>query len=147
VTLGVFPSTPPTSGSQPSFFFATLPTIRARLRSEGQHVYSSFWCKIFGAIPSTFTKQAMFASLFSSLTTISPGLSPSPYQRSLVRREAMLLRHLFGSLDQELWECVEAVTLGRVWSEGHGRIIACWAAGVDTSEVDQAGKAGIVLIR
>jgi telomere length regulation protein len=151
VNHGVFPPTLVTSRSQPSFFEATLSTIRRRLDSENQHVYSALWCEILSLIPSAFTLQVILNSLLSSLTPVLPSLCPSPRQRSLVRREARFLRSLVGPLtikNEELWECFGAVVLGRSWSEGHARIFACWvASGNDGSTTDEEGKIYPVLVR
>jgi telomere length regulation protein len=121
---------------------SNLPTIRARLETEDRHVYATYWSEVILSLPSTFTLQAIVASLFSSLSGLSSGIDPSPHQRTLVKREAALLREIVAPLkveNQELWDCISALILGRDWSEGHGRILTCWAAGTYTDGADQEG--------
>ena len=143
VNVGLFPPTPPTSRSQPSFFRATLPKIRIKLGEESSAVYSAFWSEIVLALPSTFTLQAILVSLLASLSEVATATDPSSHQRALVKREARLLRSLVGSLsagNEELWECVSAVILGREWSEGFGRIVVCWVAESRKGQVDEQGE-------
>jgi hypothetical protein len=142
VQLGVFPPTPPTSRSQPSFFHITLPVIRTRFQAGDHKVYSAYWWDVFRSLPSTFTLQAILVSLFSSLSELPSGLDSSPPQRVLVKREATLLKQLVGPLNaqnDELWECASALFLSRDWNEGQARIFACWVAGCDKDNVDHEG--------
>jgi telomere length regulation protein len=142
VKLGVFPPAPPTLQSQPSFFGATLSTIRARLRGADWQTYSEFWSDVILSLPSTFVLRAVLTSLFSYLFTPSSGLDSSPSQRGLVKREATLLKRLAGRLsieNGELWECVTALILSRDWDVGRARIFICWLAGCDGDDVNEEG--------
>lgn len=143
VNIGIFPSAPPTSRSQPSFFQTTLPTIRSRFNAERSTSYPSFWSEMLLSLPSTFTLQTILVSLFSSLSEIIPSADTSSQQRALVKQEAVLLHTLVSPLtsqNSELWECVSAVILGREWSEGHARIFVCWVAGAGVRAPDKGGK-------
>ncbi|KAI0948359.1 hypothetical protein AcV7_009125 [Taiwanofungus camphoratus] len=140
VNIGVFSSSRPTSVSQPSFFQATLSTIRARIAASDTFAYTTYWRKILTSLPSSLVLQSVLVSLFSSLTDIPLGLDGTALSRSLVKREAQLLRHLVGRLSKEegdLLDAFSAVALGREWSEGHARIFACWAAGAETHKTDE----------
>jgi telomere length regulation protein len=142
VRLGVFPPTPPTSRSQPSFFAATLATIRRRLNSEGRESYSKFWSDTLRSLASAFTLQAIVTSLLALLFDAVLPLDTSPRQRALILREATLLRRLVGRLpakDTEAWECFAAVALGRDGSQTRARVFVCWVAGADNEEVDEQG--------
>lgn len=143
VNIGVFSSSRPTSVSQPSFFQATLSTIRARIAASDTFAYTTYWRKILTSLPSSLVLQSVLVSLFSSLTDIPLGLDGTALSRSLVKREAQLLRHLVGRLSKEegdLLDAFSAVALGREWSEGHARIFACWAAGTETHKTDEEGS-------
>jgi telomere length regulation protein len=143
VNLGVFPPSIPTARSQPSFFLATLPTIRARLNTETHTTYFALWHEVLASLPSTFALHAILTSLFSSLSQPFEGLDPSLPQRRLVKREATLLRQIVGRLSTdsgEIWESVSAIALGREWSESHARIFTCWVAGAEKDTVDEDGK-------
>ena len=142
VKLGVFPPSPPTLRSQPSFFGATLSTIRARLHGADSQAYSDFWSDVILSLPSTFALRAVLTSLFSYLSTPSSGLDASPSQRGVIKREAMLLRRLVGPLSSEngeLWDCVTALFLSRDWDVGRARIFICWVAGGDGNDVNEEG--------
>jgi telomere length regulation protein len=142
VKLGVFPPAPPILPSQPSFFGATLSTIRGRLHSADWQPYSEFWSSVILSLPSTFALRAVLASLFSYLSTPSSGLDSSPSQRGLVKREATVLKRFAGRLsveNGELWECVTALFLSRDWDVGRARIFICWLAGCDGGDVDEEG--------
>lgn len=131
VNVGTFPSSPPTISSQPSFFSSVLPTIRSRLsNSPNSSAYSDYWCELLNSLTLSMTVQSMVSSLFGHITPIEPGIASSPHTRSIVKREAGLLRGIIGPLDatNELWDNILAVILGRGWSEGHARIFACWSA-------------------
>ncbi|RPD65882.1 hypothetical protein L226DRAFT_500049 [Lentinus tigrinus ALCF2SS1-7] len=135
VNVGVFPPSIPTSPAQPSFFRSTLATIRAHLGTSDDQKYSAFWIGLLAAMPSSLTLRSFLTSLLSSLTPLQPprdGLDAGATVRALVKREALLLKQLFGALSRsngELSESFSAVALGRTWTEGHARIFACWAAG------------------
>ncbi|KAF9821702.1 hypothetical protein IEO21_00548 [Rhodonia placenta] len=138
VNVGVFPPSHPTSPSEPSFFRATLPAIRARL-SVPNASYTAMWHKVLTSLPSFSTLQSIVTSLFASLADIPSDFNATPLARSLVKREAQLLKDLLGrpcSENGELLDCVSAVALGREWPEGHARIFACWTAGAEKDESD-----------
>ncbi|KAH9952216.1 telomeric DNA binding protein [Amylocystis lapponica] len=139
VNIGMFSPSRPNSPSQPSFFQTTLPTIRARLSSSESSSYSEFWSKVLYSLPSSLVLQSILISLFSSMAEIPSALDSSMQTRSLVKREARLLKDLLGALkedNQELLDSWSAVALGREWSEGHARIFVCWAAGAETDQTD-----------
>ncbi|EMD38650.1 hypothetical protein CERSUDRAFT_153646 [Gelatoporia subvermispora B] len=139
VNIGAFPSTRTVSPSQPSFFSATLPTIKERLISPEVDRYSSFWTEVLSGLASTLALQSILASLFSALADVSLALDPSTGTRALVKREALLLRGILGRLRKDRGELVDsftAIALGRDWSEGHARIFSCWAAGAEDGQSD-----------
>ncbi|CAK5279612.1 unnamed protein product, partial [Mycena citricolor] len=131
INLGCFPSSPPSSRSQPSFFQATLPLIRERLAVENLR-YSGAWRKIFRGFASTLALQSVFVSLLSALPA-DGRLDGSPQVRSSIKREGLFLNSFLGSLDVEedwqLWEALSAVVLTREWNEAHARIFVCWISG------------------
>ena len=142
VKLGVFPPAPPTLRSQPSFFGATLSTIRARLHGLDWQTYSEFWSGVVLSLPSTFVLRAVLTSLFSHLSTPSSGLDSSSSQRELVKREATVLRRFAGTLsieNGEMWECVTALFLSRDWDVGRARIFICWLASCDGDDIQEEG--------
>lgn len=142
VNLGVFPPSPPTARSQPSFFQATLPEIQSRLAEEDSTAYSNYWAQIFREFSSAFTLQSVLASLFASLPDVVAGIDASPSRRASVKRSAVLLRGVLGPLaadDVEIWETVSAIVFPREWNEGFGRVFVCWIAGAGKSQIDQKG--------
>jgi telomere length regulation protein len=143
VNLGVFPPSIPTARSQPSFFQATLPTIRSRQKSQTHAAYFALWREVLASLPSALALHAILTSLFSSLSQPLSNLDTSLPQRRLVKREAILLRHIVGRLssqNMEIWESVSAIALGREWSEGHARIFTCWVSGAEKDAFDEDGK-------
>ncbi|EGN95974.1 hypothetical protein SERLA73DRAFT_170414 [Serpula lacrymans var. lacrymans S7.3] len=131
VNVGVFPPTQPTTPSQPSFFYVTLPTIRSRLENDTPGQYSAFWNDIIRFIPSVLTQQAILTSLLSSLSRPPTSLlSPLSVDRGIVKREAILLRGVVGRFEpqSEVWNSILAIAFGREWNEFHARILVCWAA-------------------
>ncbi|OSX64936.1 hypothetical protein POSPLADRAFT_1044368 [Postia placenta MAD-698-R-SB12] len=138
VNVGVFPPSHPTSPSEPSFFQATIPAIRARL-SVPNASYAAMWRKLLTSLPSFSTLQSIVTSLLASLADIPSDFNATPLARSFVKREAQLLKDLLGrpcSGNGELLDCFSAVALGREWPEGHARIFACWTAGAEKDESD-----------
>lgn len=132
VNVGVFPATPPTSRSQPSFFQTTLPTIRAKLQAEDFNDYSNFWSSVLLGLPTNFTLRSVLISLFASLSAIERAVDSAPPQRVLVKREAYLLSKIVGYLTpqkEELWESAIAIISGRNWDVGRARIFVCWVSG------------------
>ncbi|KAI0262956.1 telomere length regulation protein-domain-containing protein [Gloeopeniophorella convolvens] len=139
--VGAFPASVPTAPSQPSFFAAALPTIRARLAQgdSAATVYSAFWTSLLEALPSSFTLHGILASLFAHISVPEAGLDTSPATRGLVKREAVLLQGIVGSAKgdrRDVLDGVLAVVLTRDWSEGHARVFTCWAAGAKAGTVD-----------
>ncbi|KAI0781189.1 telomeric DNA binding protein [Trametes elegans] len=146
VNNGVFPSSVPTSPAQPSFFHATLPTIRSRLSHDDGKDYAACWATLLTSLPSSMNLRSTLVSLFSHLDQIPSGLDNSLPTRALVFREALLVRGLLGPLSKdntELVDCTSAVTLGRNWGEGHARILSCWAAG---AEPGSRGREGLEIL-
>jgi telomere length regulation protein len=143
VHVGVFPSTPPISRSQPSFFQATLTTIRARLETEASGNYSTFWSSLLLGLPTNFALRSILISLFASLSTIEPATDSVPQRRALVKREACLLSKIVGHLTvqmDELWESASAIILGRDWDVGRARIFVCWVSGgSEGGQIDDQG--------
>ncbi|KAF8892597.1 telomere length regulation protein-domain-containing protein [Infundibulicybe gibba] len=143
VNLGVFPSSPPISRSQPSFFQVTLSTIRARLDRKDSQGYSDIWFAIINGLSSSIT-QSISVSLFASLSVVHPN---STLQRAHIKREACLIRGLLGEILQEreeLWESIQAITLGRDWDELYSRVFVCWMAGSYGTEIN-IGSLGMFL--
>ncbi|KAI0683637.1 telomeric DNA binding protein [Cytidiella melzeri] len=138
VNIGVFPSSPPWSPSQPSFFNVILHSIRADLDSSSQ--LELYWPQTFGSVSSISSLQTITVSLLSHLSSI-PDLNGSPETRALVKREAMLLNVVIGPLteDSEITDSLTATALGRQWTVGHARILACLAAGCGTPATNTTG--------
>ncbi|CAA7267613.1 unnamed protein product [Cyclocybe aegerita] len=143
VNLGVFPPKQPVARSQPSFFQATLPAIRARfeLDTPESSSYSKFWSALLLALPS-LTLQSILASLFGTLSTIDPPTDTSQAKRVLAKRDAALLDGLVGKVAPpqekgleeeqeraELWEIATSLILGREWPESYARTFVCWVSG------------------
>ncbi|TFK90973.1 telomeric DNA binding protein [Polyporus arcularius HHB13444] len=142
VSVGIFPPSIPTSPAQPSFFQSALAAIRAHLGISDGDKYSAFWIDLLASLPSSLTLRSILTSLFSSLAPPRDGLNETPSARALVKREAILLRHLLGPLSKsngELSESFSAVALGRNWDEAHARIFACWAAGAQQGSRTREG--------
>ncbi|KAG5644996.1 hypothetical protein DXG03_007273 [Asterophora parasitica] len=132
VNLGAFPATPPTSRSQPSFFHATIATIRIRLAADNRAVYSSMWSSLFLGLPSSLTLQSILISLLASLSPLAHALQAIPSQRADVKNMARLLSGMTGSVTPEkteLWECTLAIVQGRDWNVGQARVFVCWLSG------------------
>lgn len=137
VNIGAFPTSIPVSPTQPSFFSATLSSIRDRYHAPS---YGAKWVAILGALPSTMTLQTVLVSLFAHLSPVQ-ALDAAPSTRALVKREAQLLGAVLGqpSKNSDLTEGIFAAILGRTWSVGHARIFVCWAAGAETARVNSKG--------
>ncbi|KDR73411.1 hypothetical protein GALMADRAFT_607283 [Galerina marginata CBS 339.88] len=149
VNLGIFPPSPPTARSQPSFFQAALPIIRERqtsnLNPELKYAqrYSVYWSALFLAVPSSLTLQSILGSLFSSLSgslqEIEPSMDGAPAKRASLRREAALLDGLVGKITplgkdsegRELWEIATSLMMmaSRDWPEAYARLFVCWVSG------------------
>ncbi|EAU88142.1 telomeric DNA binding protein [Coprinopsis cinerea okayama7 len=131
VNVGLFPSSPPISRTQPSFFQATLATIRSKVHSEGEKAYFEYWNELLDSLPSSLSLQSILVSLFASLEGIHPPMGNSPVQRGKIREEAILLSKLLGIVrpaKQELWEISTSLILSRNWSLAHARIFVCWVS-------------------
>lgn len=140
VNIGVFSTASPAL-AQPSFFGATLPTIRDRLSEESSQ-YALFWQKTLSSFSSSLTLHSILTALFASLSDIPGRLDVEPSTRAKVRREAMLLRELVGRPTKdnpEILDVIHAITLSRDWNEGHARIFACWFCGAQKDRVDAEG--------
>ncbi|KAF8964663.1 telomere length regulation protein-domain-containing protein [Flammula alnicola] len=151
VNIGLFPPSPPVARSQPSFFQATLPSIRSRLHSSSAATttngYSAFWSSLFLAIPSSLALQSILTSLFATLSTIEPPTDDSPSKRARVRQEAALLDALVGKITpekQELWEIGTSLMMSRDWHESYARVFVCWLSGGSRS--GQVDLKGIVVL-
>ncbi|KAI0637229.1 telomeric DNA binding protein [Trametes polyzona] len=143
INVGAFPSSIPASPAQPSFFQATLPTIRLRLAEDGDRGdYSRFWKRLLASLPSAGNLRSILTSLFVHLAPVPSGLDGSSRTRGLVAREASLVHDLLGPFtkdNSELVDCFTAVALIRNWDEGRARIFACWAAGAQKDSRDREG--------
>jgi telomere length regulation protein len=141
--VGVFPTTPPISRSQPSFFQTTLTTIRSRLEAEVSNDYSNLWSSLLLSLPTNFTLRSVLISLFASLSPMERAVDDAPRQRALVKREAYLLHKIVGHLTpqkEELWESASAIISGRDWDMGHARFFVCWVSGgSEGGRVDEQG--------
>ncbi|RDB24234.1 DNA replication checkpoint protein tel2 [Hypsizygus marmoreus] len=136
VNMGLFPATPPVSRSQPSFFMTTLSAIRARLASDDVMSYSNFWSSIFLGLPSSLVLQSILTSLLASLTPLKRPTSDAPFERALVKRDALVLNGITGYLtpeNAELWESACAIVIGKDWDIGHARIFVCWMCSASRS--------------
>ncbi|KAJ7582808.1 telomere length regulation protein-domain-containing protein [Mycena floridula] len=145
VNLGVFPSSPPTTRSQSSFFGEILPVIRTRLESNGA-LYSQAWIRVFGSLSSVFTLKTILTSLFASLP-VQNRSEILPNHRAMVKREARLLSQLIGPLVSgapELWDAALSVILDREWAEGYSRLFVCWVAGAGKKKVDEGALAAFL---
>ncbi|TFK42888.1 telomere length regulation protein-domain-containing protein [Crucibulum laeve] len=132
VNLGVFPPTPPTARSQPSFFQTALPTIRSRLKAEDAKAYSSCWSTLMLDVPSSLSLRSILTSLFASLSTVEPSLDPSLFHRVRVKEETQILSEVVGCVTpdkEELWETATSLIIGRDWDEARARIFICWVSG------------------
>ena len=140
VNTGLFSPIHQPSLLQPSFFASTLPTIRARLSSADSPAYSKFWSDILSSIQSSLVIQSIITSLFVCLPAITSVLSTTHRTRALIKKEAILLKHLIGSYsknDGEHSDIFSAAIVGRHWDEGHARIYACWIAGAEKDNCDE----------
>ncbi|KAJ8517540.1 hypothetical protein ONZ45_g5285 [Pleurotus djamor] len=57
-----------------------------------------------------------------------------------IKDDALLLKTLVGplnSLREEIWTVLATIMLSREWSEAHARILVCWAAGTNESNMDE----------
>ncbi|KZT65481.1 hypothetical protein DAEQUDRAFT_768844 [Daedalea quercina L-15889] len=137
VNLGLF-SASKSALSQPSFFEATLPTIRRRL-SDQNDAYAAYWQNILSSFSSSLTLHSILTALFSSMLDVPDRLDIRPGNRALVKREAVLLRGLLGRPTKdraEILGAVSAIVLSREWNEGHARIFACWFCGAQKDRAD-----------
>lgn len=134
----MFPSTPSSNPSQPTFFGVILPSLRSELEQP------SIWPQILSSISSISTLQTILTSLLSHLTPITD-LDGADRTRSLVKREAMLLQSLLGPLaeDSDVIDGLVAAVLGRQWTVGHARILTCYASLCDKAS---GGTASLELI-
>ncbi|KAI9566479.1 telomere length regulation protein-domain-containing protein [Boletus coccyginus] len=140
VHVGAFPSSAHPSPSQSSFFHSALPSLRGRLRDKESKSYQNLWNRTIASLPSVLTQQAIFASLFSSLTLEST-LGVSTRDRGIVRREAALLYDIVGDIGvhDDLWNSLVSVILTRTWGENHSRVFVCWlASGTQSSQAQEA---------
>ncbi|KAF8061522.1 telomere length regulation protein-domain-containing protein [Lyophyllum atratum] len=132
VNLGVFPLAPSISRSQPSFFQATLATIRVRLAAENATSYSAMWSSLFLGLPSSLTLQSILTSMLASLPQLTHTTGSMQSQRLEVKKEARLVNGITGNVTpekEELWEAALAIILGKDWDVGHARIFVCWLSG------------------
>ena len=83
----------------------------------------------------------MLTSLLSHLTPVSD-LEGTPEARAVVKREALLLTQFVGPLteDNEVFVSLTATALGRQWTIGHARILACLAAGSGEATTNTIGE-------
>lgn len=138
VLVGAFPSSAHPPPSQSSFFHSAFPSLRRRLRDKESKSYQNLWNRTIASLPSVLTQQAIFASLFSSLTLEST-LGISTRDRGIVRREAALLYDIVGNIDVhgDLWNSLISVILTRTWGENHSRVFVCWlASGTQSQQGD-----------
>ncbi|KAI3610448.1 telomeric dna binding protein [Moniliophthora roreri] len=108
--LGVFPSTPPSSRSQASFWLTVLPVVRKRLANSA---YNEKWKRVFrGLSASALVLRSVLTSLATSLEV------------DRVRREIKLLNSLIPLDSDELVESMVGIILNPVkeWNEVHARM-------------------------
>ncbi|KAH6918883.1 telomeric DNA binding protein [Coprinopsis sp. MPI-PUGE-AT-0042] len=132
VNVGLFPSSPPTLITQPSFFQTVLPAIRSRLHDPKSLTYFACWNQIFEILPSSLALQSILISLFASMSPVEEPLDGSSSNRANARQEAILLTQLVGSVEPpkaELWEIATTCMLSRKWSQSYARIFVCWVCG------------------
>ncbi|KAH0584293.1 DNA replication checkpoint protein tel2 [Termitomyces sp. J132] len=132
VAIGAFPSTQPTSRSQPSFFQATLQIIRDRTVSTGASGYITMWSSLFSEIPSTLTLRSIITSLLAAIPPLTYPTGTDMSQRIAVKRDARLLRCITGRVTperDEVWETTMGIILGKDWDQGYARIFICWLFG------------------
>jgi telomere length regulation protein len=138
VNTGLFPASRPFSPSQPSFFYHALDILRERISNGGPQAihYSALWSDLISSIPSTLTVQSVLTSLFGHLEVPALALDGSMRSRALVKREAELVHGLVGEYSSGN---MNAVIIGRDWSEGYARIFTCWVAGAGKTPVNDHG--------
>ncbi|KAF9069948.1 telomere length regulation protein-domain-containing protein [Rhodocollybia butyracea] len=135
IRLGVFPLHPPISDSQPSFFRAVLPELRAKVTRDDGESYFKPWSHIFRGFESSFALQHVLTSLFACLQTPESVTDDSPRINASVKREGLLLSKLcpLKADDVELWPSISAVMLSREWNESLSRIFVCAVVKCDNS--------------
>ncbi|KAF8586558.1 hypothetical protein K439DRAFT_945232 [Ramaria rubella] len=156
LNLGLFPPSPPSLPSQPSFFTSTLSIIRRRLHLTNVAIasseaasfrYSATWAAVINSLPSTL-QQTFVASLFGALDCYT-GRDTSSSAHRKIEESKKLLRGLLGKLygnnvvdendeNDELWGVVSALICGsrRTWDIGVVRAVVCWIADPQDSNVD-----------
>ncbi|KAG6919990.1 hypothetical protein DXG01_013339 [Tephrocybe rancida] len=132
VNMGIFPSATPTSRSQPSFFQATLPTIRGRLTSEFTSAYSAMWSSLFSGLPSTLTLRFILTSLLAATPPLKHATEAKVATRMTVKEEANTLVGITGPVTperDEIWETAMGIILSKDWEPSYARIFVCWLSG------------------
>lgn len=92
--------------------------------------YEELWIDLFSSL-STSSLIRVLSSLSAHTTDINDDLDASAEARGLVKREARIFVHLFGPLgdeDDEKWQAITSVWLGREWSIAKCRMLVCWAS-------------------
>ncbi|TFK26384.1 telomeric DNA binding protein [Coprinopsis marcescibilis] len=138
VKVGLFPSSPPPSRTQPSFFQAILPIIRTKVYDPSQKEYFSYWNDLFDKLPSSLSLQSILLSLFASLEGLPSPLDDSFVQRGKVRGEAILLTCILGTpapSSTELWDTATSQIISRNWNPSYARTFVCWISGASMGGV------------
>ncbi|KAF8985620.1 telomere length regulation protein-domain-containing protein [Cyathus striatus] len=140
VNVGLFPSYPPVSRSQPSFFQSTMPMLESRFASRtDSDLYKLYWPYLLRNISSGHAIQSILHSLFSSTDKLKPPLKSDVSSRLCIRKISCLLNGLVGRLypGDELWEYAINLVIKHDWDESRARIFVCWiSGGCETGIVD-----------
>ncbi|KAG8933784.1 telomere binding protein [Tulasnella sp. 418] len=133
---GLFPHTNVVS-FQPSFF--SLNTTRIRERVCSSDSCSTLWTTLLSTLPSPLFQQ-LLNSLLACMSWAS-GLDLDKKTRIRIIDNAKFLRRLIGPLgnqDQDRWDNVQSILLGRSWGEELARTVVHWVAGFEP-RVDAEG--------
>ena len=103
--------------------------------------YTLLWSDLFSSLSSTLSLNIIMTSFISHLHPVD-ALDTSDLTRATILSQALLIRGIFGKPGKdrsEIWDAIQAVTLGREWSVGHARIFACWISGTEKTHNDLLG--------
>ena len=142
---GVFPSTPPVTRSQVSFFKVTMPSIRRQLEGPDRKTYSTLWSDLTANMPPRML-QSLLRSMFATLQdSIGDDLVLQ------VKVTAQILQGTLGAPfphHHGLWECASGLLVDGEWHEILTKGIVCWISGASFAEdVNDQGTLWAHLVR
>lgn len=126
VNTGIFPTAPITP-SQPSFFRATLQTIKSREDPQ----YFRMWSKILTSMP-LLALRGVISSLLIALEAgiiLKLDFDPSDLARAYIKGEAYFVSRFLGDPlagNGYFHTTISGLMLGREWSPGLSRVLVCW---------------------